>query len=88
MAFAGGIALAGCDGSPSAPDGVRPQFDGRGKTTTTTTAAPAAPKDSTGTTQSTNGGGNPGDPCDPETYNGPYRCVPDPNSPSGYVIVT
>ena len=27
-----------------------------------------------------------GDPCDPETYAGPYRCVPDENSVSGYAI--
>jgi hypothetical protein len=27
-----------------------------------------------------------GDPCNPETYSGPYRCVPDENSVSGYAI--
>ena len=27
-----------------------------------------------------------GDPCDPETYSGPYRCLPDENSVSGYAI--
>lgn len=31
-------------------------------------------------------GGNIGDPCDPETYEGPYECVPDERSVSGYAI--
>jgi len=30
--------------------------------------------------------GNIGDPCDPATYNGPYRCVPDSGSRTGYSI--
>ena len=42
--------------------------------TTTTTAA------------SGGSGGEIGDPCDPETYDGPYRCIEDPNSDSGYII--
>jgi hypothetical protein len=32
------------------------------------------------------GSGEIGDPCDPETYDGPYMCVEDPNSISGYAI--
>ena len=31
-------------------------------------------------------GGNLGDPCDPATYQGPYRCIPDPNHDGGYII--
>ena len=41
---------------------------------TTTMAAPPPPT------------GEIGDPCDPETYSGPYRCVPDDDSVSGYAI--
>ena len=41
---------------------------------TTTTAAGTPPT------------GEIGDPCDPETYDGPYNCVEDPNSISGYAI--
>jgi hypothetical protein len=87
-----GLTLAGvaaCDSSPSAP-GVRPQFDSRGRpgtTTMTTTTRTAA--DSTGTSSDSTAvtsGGQIGDPCDPETYAGPYRCVPDPNVMGGYVI--
>jgi hypothetical protein len=27
-----------------------------------------------------------GDACDPDTYQGPHRCVPDPNHVGGYII--
>ena len=33
-------------------------------------------------------GGVIGEPCDPATYDGPYRCIPDPNNDGGYVIAT
>ena len=48
----------------------RAQFDGRPRTTTSSTTS----------------GGNIGDPCTPETYTGPYRCLPDPNHAGGYII--
>ena len=38
------------------------------------------------TSSDTETGGEIGDPCDPATYDGPYRCVEDPDSESGYAI--
>jgi hypothetical protein len=77
--------MTACDSSPSAPDGLRPQYDGRTRrTTTTTTTTSTAPGDTTAVVQ--DAGGAIGDPCDPETYVGPYRCIPDPNNDGGYVI--
>ncbi|HUF51875.1 MAG TPA: hypothetical protein VMN60_13700 [Longimicrobiales bacterium] len=53
------------------------------------TAALGTPANGGGTTTtaaSGGSGGEIGDPCDPETYDGPYRCVEDPDSDSGYAI--
>ncbi|MEO5510168.1 MAG: hypothetical protein ABIV28_05035 [Longimicrobiales bacterium] len=84
IVFAGGLFVAGCDSSPIAPDANAPQYDGIGKkkapTTTSTTTT-------TTTTQSSTGD-NIGDPCDPETYSGQYRCIPDPNVDGGYIIAS
>jgi hypothetical protein len=71
------LGAAACDSSPT-DDGTRPQFDGRSRRTTTTTATTAS--------DSTYVGPGIGEACDPETYAGPYRCIPDPNADSGYVV--
>jgi hypothetical protein len=86
VAFASGLFFAGCDSSPSAPDARGPQFDNHGKkpTSTTTTRTTTMQNDSTDLSS----GGSIGDPCDPETYSGPYRCIPDPNNDGGYVLAT
>lgn len=73
------VGAAACDRSPT-DGGNRPQYDGIGRRTTTTTTTTTAASDSTKV------GGAIGDPCDPATYAGPYRCVPDEHSASGYVI--
>ncbi|HEX6694315.1 MAG TPA: hypothetical protein VF035_06470 [Longimicrobiales bacterium] len=71
VAIVCGAALAGCDSSPTDPDSSRPQFDGRSRNVPMNT---------------TTSGGSVGDPCDPVTYEGPYRCIPDPNNANGYII--
>ena len=75
VAIACGAAVSGCESSPTDADGTRPQFDGRTRTSTTNTPP-----------SNTTSGGSIGDPCDPVTYNGPYRCIPDPNHDGGYII--
>jgi hypothetical protein len=84
-----GLFMAACDSSPIAPDAARPQFDGRGRPTTSTTMTTStttkAPGDTT-TYTTTTSGGEIGDPCDPATYSGPYRCIPDETVLGGYVI--
>lgn len=79
LASALGTAAA-CDRSPTDSGNTRPQYDGRTRRTTTTTTT-SAPGDSTSTPGL-------GEPCNPETYNGPYRCIADPNSASGYIVAT
>jgi hypothetical protein len=72
------LAIAACD-SP-VPTGSDGSHAGSPDSVVVPIATPTKP-----TTTSTSGG-NIGDPCDPETYDGPYRCVPDSNSVSGYAI--
>lgn len=75
--LAGGIGAAACDVSPTDSGNVRPEYYGKNRTRTQSTTAPG---DSTSTQPGI------GEPCNPETYSGPYNCVADPNSVSGYIV--
>jgi hypothetical protein len=78
--LASAVGAAACDRSPTDSGNVKPQYDGRTRVKTQTTQT-TAPGDSTSTPGL-------GEPCDPDTYNGPNHCVADPNSVTGYIVVT
>lgn len=81
--LASAVGAAACDRSPTDSGNVKPQYDGRTRvqTQTTQTTQTTAPGDTTSTPGL-------GEACNPDTYSGPYHCVADPNSATGYIVVT